>query len=460
MSPFKPLLAMLLRNPRLYARLQRAVADARQQAAQPAVAEAAPSIQSAVGETLALQARRSESRSTAQRLNLLIPGLSEQHVFGGIATALDFAQRMHQMASADLRLLVLDEPAIRPRQDSYYGQWPVYSIGELQNRDPKGSHIVACGDRYGRSLPVSPGDRFIATIWWSALHARSLTRWQLVAYPELAARVARFVYLIQDFEPGFYPWSSRYALALDSYASRDEQIAVFNSSLLHEFFVRRAMEFPARYCLEPRLQPRLRAALQAQETLHKERLLLAYGRPGVPRNAFELVVAGLRQWIADDARAAQWRFASAGEVHEVIDLGAGKQLEPLGKLSLDHYAALLQRTAIGLSLMLSPHPSYPPLEMAAFGARVVTNTWENKDLSAWSPRIRSVARLDPASISQALAGQCDAWESRDFRQGGWPVEAASIGAVGSFTATEDPFDFLPQLHNKWLGRRRDAGAGV
>src|SRR5262249_17920914 len=59
----------------------------------------------------------------------------------------------------------------------------------------------------------------------------------------------------------------------------------------------------------------------------------------------------------------------------------GSHIERLGRLSLEQYGKLMSRSAVGLSLMVSPHPSYPPLEMAAAGMLVLANTHEDKDLS-------------------------------------------------------------------------------
>jgi hypothetical protein len=58
---------------------------------------------------------------------------------------------------------------------------------------------------------------------------------------------------------------------------------------------------------------------------------------------------------------------------------------------------------LALSLMASPHPSYPPLDFAAAGSVVVTNDWPGKfDFSRVSDRIL-VSALDEASLVQALA---------------------------------------------------------
>ena len=65
-------------------------------------------------------------------------------------------------------------------------------------------------------------------------------------------------------------------------------------------------------------------------------------------------------------------------------------MRSIGKLDLDAYAALLRESAIGISLMVSPHPSYPPLEMAHLGMLVLTNRFAAKDLATWHPNITAV----------------------------------------------------------------------
>jgi hypothetical protein len=57
---------------------------------------------------------------------------------------------------------------------------------------------------------------------------------------------------------------------------------------------------------------------------------------------------------------------------------------------------------VGLSLMYTPHPSYPPLDLAASGAVVVTNRFGRKrDLDRYSPNILC-ADPDVPSLLAAL----------------------------------------------------------
>jgi O-antigen biosynthesis protein len=63
---------------------------------------------------------------------------------------------------------------------------------------------------------------------------------------------------------------------------------------------------------------------------------------------------------------------------------------------------MLNECAVGISLMLSPHPSYPPLEMAHSGLLTITNSYGDKDLSSWHENIRSMTRITPEELAKAV----------------------------------------------------------
>lgn len=153
---------------------------------------------------------------------------------------------------------------------------------------------------------------------------------------------------------------------------------------------------------EPRLSDKLRQ-LRDQAMLNaRERRILVYGRPSVPRNAFQIIVEGLRHFISTHPDI-DWTFVSAGEAHPPIELGMGRLLNSVGKLTIEQYAQELGRSSIGISLMISPHPSYPPLEMATFGMHVLTNRYKSKDLSVLAPNIHSLDEVSPQALSERLA---------------------------------------------------------
>jgi len=61
-----------------------------------------------------------------------------------------------------------------------------------------------------------------------------------------------------------------------------------------------------------------------------------------------------------------------------VDLGKGVIVQCAPWLALDAYAELMRHSDIVLSLMFSPHPSYPPLEAAACGSIAVTSHFASK----------------------------------------------------------------------------------
>jgi hypothetical protein len=336
------------------------------------------------------------SAFTSPRLNLLVPSLAIQHLFGGIATALSLFDALAAQAGLDnLRLVVTDQHKFR-HEDNRFSGW---EIRAMEAEDGPGRSIVTVGDRYGKTLAVGPHDRFMATAWWTAVSARAIQDWQAAAY-QLPAAVP-WLYLIQDYEPGFYPWSSRYALAEATYHQPERLIAVFNSSILKGFFFAEGYSFPEAHCFEPVLHPILQHEQLRLQGTPKEKRVLVYGRPSVERNAFPVITMALRLFVERNPRT-EWEFVSIGEPHPPVELGHGRQLCSLGKLSLQQYADQMARSALGISLMVSPHPSYPPLEMAAFGMRVISNRYKSKNLTLLTPRIISLDAVDPEDLAATL----------------------------------------------------------
>ena len=56
--------------------------------------------------------------------------------------------------------------------------------------------------------------------------------------------------------------------------------------------------------------------------------------------------------------------------------------------------------------MVSPHPSYPPLEMSSFGMKVITNKYDNKDLSGFNDNMISLDNCSAATVAKTLEQLC------------------------------------------------------
>ena len=354
---------------------------------------------------------------------MILLGSGSRGLFGGTATAIRFLSAMEPLFARS-RVVVIgeNEAAFEPRV------WP---NRDLKSQSPSSLRTIVYGP--SSKLVVGPGDRFIATHWRTAYYLSTLRE----AQAERAIKSATAAYLVQDFEPGFYPWGSNYLLADSTYRQDEPPVAIFNSQLLREYFHQRGYRFAGEYVFEPRLNPGLASHLARVQPGSKQNLILVYGRPHSARNAFELVVEGLVAWAENYPHAPNWEVVSVGELHQDIKLARGSILQSKGKLSLEEYAGCLEEAAIGLSLMVSPHPSYPPLEMAEFSVRVITNAFDGKDLSLRSPYITSLAEVTPARLAQALSRLCYDCEATR------PPKSSK--GTGAFLGGADEFPFTHEL---------------
>lgn len=345
---------------------------------------------------------REEQGGDELRFNLLVPSVDKKHVFGGIATAIRFFEELvFRFDHCKARIISLDAP-VCPSNMAISDRYQLVGSDQSSTAD---FQIVEYCDRYQKSIPVRCRDVFISTGWWTAYTFRSVLLWQAEHYRQ---KVNPLIYLIQDYEPGFYPWSSRYLLADSTYHMDVPVFAVFNSMQLSDFFSKGGYAFTRSWAFEPMLNQGLKQFLPSRnQKVSKKRQMIVYGRPGTARNAFEVIVAALKLWASRQKDAEEWRVYSAGETHQSIDLGKGVKLHSLGKLSLEDYARCMLETYAGISLMVSPHPSYPPLEMSTFGIRTITNCYANKNLTSFNDNIISLRSAAPENIAEQLCRLCD-----------------------------------------------------
>ena len=332
----------------------------------------------APAEPLNLETRDDLSRQP--RLNVLIPGLAMHCMSGGPNTALNLTYRMAAQG-VPVRYIATGIP---PDPDPAPLWDHISRLSGIADRLPH-VEIVSGHDR-SQPLVIGRDDVFFATAWWTA---------QMVKGALPAMRHKRFIYLIQDFEPGLHAYSTRYAMALESYDL--DYFAIVNHPLLFDYLVANGVgrfRDPAMrehaVVLDPAID-RSRFFYQ-QRPAGRTRTLLFYARPqSAERNLFELGIAALHVAASRGVfDGAEWEFLGIGDPFAPIALDGKREIRPLPWMGYDEYAARMRSADILLSLMLSPHPSYPPLEMAATGGITVTNTFGCKTaerLAQISPNI-------------------------------------------------------------------------
>ncbi len=334
------------------------------------------------------------SRVRQPRLNLIVPTVNAHQTFGGVATALQQFSQWAEILGADFdRRIIVTDAGIEAEAYARFGDYkPVPFSPSL---DEESRVIVDASERTGGRLDLRADDVFIATAWWTAEFALSLGRDRQRYFGDDHP----FIYLIQDDEPYFYGWSSKFALAEATYHHGDRTIAVINSEELHAAVCAK-FAFRETFCLPYRMNETLDRLLAPRP---RERLILVYGRPSVARNAFELICAGLQRWQQrDPIRASRWKVVFLGESFEPAHVYPVQNATVEGKVSLELYADYLSRASVGIALMISPHPSYPPLEMAEAGLATIANTLGDKDPRTRFPDIAALDNLTPESLAEEI----------------------------------------------------------
>ena len=308
-----------------------------------------------------------------ERLNILISIIDFKYFFGGYIGVFNLAKRLTG-EGFKARMIIVDECKYEPdvwRQEikKYEGLEDFFDRIEV---------VYA----FSRSEPirVSKKDVFIATSWWTA-HVANYARKYLNS--------VKFLYLIQEYEPVFYPMGTFTALVLESYTF--PHYALFSTNILKEYFSQNRLGV-----FEPGGQIGEKSSVAIENAILKfdvdkarmarkeKKKLLFYARPEehAARNMFELGMIAMSNVIAGGHFTLDdWEFYGIGSVdwgNHKIALYNKAFIQLLPKMSLEEYKNLLPEFDVGLSLMLTPHPSLPPLEMAAAGMLVVTNTYANK----------------------------------------------------------------------------------
>ncbi|QYK43300.1 MAG: glycosyltransferase [Paracoccaceae bacterium] len=322
---------------------------------------------------------RATADAPAPALQILVPTLNPTEIFAGIATAIDLGL-MLAGRGVPVRFVASDLPV--GSADA--------SRRLLLGRMTRDDDATGAADRVDfacgvtpETLAFHPEDAILATAWWTAHAADRLIR-------EADLKRRRFLYMIQDYEPNFYAWGPEHAEAEASYGLDFD--AVFNTTLLRDYFAMLGHGFATPDA--PAFHPAIDIDRYARGTRPDRggpRRIAVYGRPEVPRNMFPTAVEGLTDFItARGLTPDMVEVLSVGLRHDPVTLANGIVMQSLGKLPFEDYPNWLLGIDMGLSLMHSPHPSHPPIEMAASGARVVTNRFATKDLSRLTPAILSV----------------------------------------------------------------------
>lgn len=223
----------------------------------------------------------------------------------------------------------------------------------------------------------TPADKFVATVWYTASIGKNILS-KLDSPHQL-------LYLIQDYEAGFYPRNSHFALAAATYDAN--YYALVSSQTLYEqlkldkFISPEKSIFFNNACAAKEISKE--AFLAAHASKSRKRLLF-YGRPEVDRNMFELTILSLMLAYKEGVIDSNWDIFSIGlgsetiiELNNFVDSHTFVNTVP--RMTLQEYEEFILSTDVCLTLMASPHPSLIPFDFAGIGSLVVTNSFQTKN---------------------------------------------------------------------------------
>jgi O-antigen biosynthesis protein len=270
----------------------------------------------------------------------------EHALFGGVYTILRLMSWMREYHGVEHRLVLFDGlEATDPRIRAMVRE----AFPNLADID------IVLPHRTGLPLDeLPPTDIAVCSLWSSAY---ALARYN--------ATGAKF-YMVQDFEPSFYPAGTAYALAEATY--RLGYAGLVNTPGLADVYAaygNPTISFvPAVDFAVPDLP---KPSAQGQPVQ-----IVLYGRPSTDRNAFELIAVACRQLKA--RYGDRIRIVSAGEDYDPAAFGLEGVLENVGLLrDLHSVRTLYAESDVGICFMLSKHPSYQPFEYLAARMAPVCN---------------------------------------------------------------------------------------
>jgi glycosyltransferase involved in cell wall biosynthesis len=289
----------------------------------------------------------------ARTCNWYIPPF-ENPFYGGIMTILRLANHLLAKHGIHQRFLICGAADRRAVHALAQKAFPQLSQAEV---------LVLDSSEAIEAIP--PSDYSIATLWTTA-------------YVLLGVQnTGNKYYMIQDFEPAFYPAGSTYAQAELTY--RFGFYGIANTQSIKEIYEREygGQAVVLRPCIDTKVfHP------AANERPSSPKRLFYYARPGTPRNAFELAAAALR--LVKERYADAVDIVCAGAGWDPKEFGLEGVVRNVGLLPYADTGDLYRSCHVGLVMMMTKHPSYLPFELMASGSIVVSNyneanTWFLKD---------------------------------------------------------------------------------
>ncbi|WP_369653399.1 hypothetical protein [Variovorax sp. V213] len=331
------------------------------------------------------------------RVSLVTDSIGRESLFGGVGTALLLAAQLANRMNASLRIVTRTEAPSASNAAQILGAYGIQLKHEVQFAFAPMALDGATQSAGAAGLDIHPDETFITTSWWT-------TAATLASVPP-----ASIIYLLQEDERMFYPFGDDRVHCERILNNQDIRFVV-NTRLLYDHLIASGLDNLKHNgsWFEPAFPKTL--FYERQRVSGGKKKFFFYARPNNLRNLFyvglDIIERAVNEGILD---LEQWDLLLVGKHIPNVAFGNGYVPERCEGLDWEAYADLVGTVDLGLCLMYTPHPSYPPLDLAASGAVVVTNKFANKqDLSNYSRNIicaelNTEAALDALRAGVALA---------------------------------------------------------
>ncbi|PKO12958.1 MAG: hypothetical protein CVU39_21200 [Chloroflexi bacterium HGW-Chloroflexi-10] len=295
------------------------------------------------------------SQLPGKRINVVTDSINSGSLFGGVATALILSSLMAEEWDCALRIITRTE---KPKTENFYRILQLNNIPFSKNVE----FIYAPTWDFKAEFPVMDGDVFLTTSWWTTWSTRE------------AFGSKKIIYLLQEDERTFYPYSDDRFRCVNVF--EDPQIRfVINTKLLYDHFVNDGLNSirDHGFWFEPSFPENL---LYFEEQQKNKYNFFFYARPINLRNLYYLGIDVINSAVQKNIlNPDEWNFNFVGKDLPQKRLQNFYNANVYQNIPWSEYAQLVRGMDLGLSLMYSPHPSYPPFDLAASGAVVVTNKY-------------------------------------------------------------------------------------
>lgn len=323
------------------------------------------------------------SGTHTRRVNIVTDSINSGSLYAGVGTALIFVALLAEKLNAQIRVITRTERSKPENLDHLLSTYGIELKKEVEFK------FAAFYDQ-NYQLDIFQDDLFLTTSWWTTA----------ATLPSVPA--ANIIYLLQEDERIFYPFSDERLQCESILRNRDIRFLI-NTRILFEHLTQSGLDNIAERGIwfEPSF-PLQVFHPRATDKQGKRRFFF-YARPNNVRNLFylgiEVIEQAIRRHVLD---MDGWDIFLVGK--DIPDITFCGEYKPqrYENMTWSEYAELAGTVDLGMILMCSPHPSYPPLDLVASGAVVVTNRFANKtDLSGYSPNL-ICADLDIDALVDAL----------------------------------------------------------